>query len=103
MGCGPAEITKAITECNGIVSDKPGYELGEKKNEKDLPVALVGKVPVLFSQDSNPKFGDRIYLSQTEPGRASTIPYGKCLGKVIDKRSELITRPTVLCSVRISF
>ena len=103
MGCGPAEITQAITECNGIVSTKPGYELGEKHNEKDLPVALVGKVPVLFAQDCNPKFGDRIYLSQTEPGKASTIPYGKCLGKVIDKRSELITRSTILCSVRISF
>lgn len=103
MGCGPEEITKAITECNGIISERPGYELGEKKDEKDLPVALVGKVPVLFAKDCNPKFGERVYLSATEPGKASTIPNGRCLGKIIDKRSELITKGTVLCSVRISF
>lgn len=103
MGCGPEEITKAITECNGIISERPGYELGEKKDEKDLPVALVGKVPVLFAKDCNPKFGERVYLSATEPGKASTIPNGRCLGKIIDKRNELINKSTILCSVRISF
>lgn len=103
MGCGAEEITQAITECNGIISERPGYELGEKKDAKDLPVALVGKVPVIFDGKCKPTFGDRIYLSQTEPGKASTIPYGKCLGKIIDKGKDLSAQGTVLCSVRISF
>jgi len=105
VGCGggDAEITQAITECNGIISDKPGYELGEKKDARDLPVALVGKVPVIFDKNCNPQFGDKIYLSSKEPGRASTIPYGKCLGKIIDKNKDLSQRSTILCSVKISF
>lgn len=105
IGCGggDAEITQAITECNGIISDKPGYELGEKKDIRDLPVALIGKVPVIFDKNCNPQFGDRIYLSSKEPGRASTIPYGKCLGKIIDKNKDLSQRSTILCSVKISF
>lgn len=103
MGCGSAEITQAITECNGIISERPGYELGEKKDAKDLPVALVGKVPVIFDGKCKPTFGDRVYLSQTEPGKASTIAYGKCLGKIIDKGKDLGSQGTVLCSVRISF
>ena len=103
MGCGAEEITKAITECNGIVSEKPGYELGEKHDEKDLPVALVGKVPVIFDKACNPKFGDRVYLSQVEPGKASNVPYGQCLGKIIDKHNDLALKGTILCSVRISF
>lgn len=103
VGCGPNEITKAVTECNGIISYKPGYELGEKKDERDLPVALVGKVPVLFDRACMPKFGDRIYLSKVEPGKASNIPFGQCLGKIIDKAEDLSKKSTILCSVRISF
>lgn len=103
IGSGHAEITEAKTECNGIISTKPGYELGEKKDGYDLPVALIGKVPVLFADDCTPAFGERIYLSKTMPGRASTTPNGKCLGKVIDKRDNLDQTHTVLCSVRIDF
>ena len=103
IGDGLAEITLATIECNGIISTKPGYELGEKNDEYDLPVALVGKVPVLFAKDCMPKFGDRIYLSKTEPGKASTTPYGNCLGKIIDKRDDLHKFNTLMCSVRINF
>lgn len=103
VGCGPDEITKATTECNGIISERPGYELGEKKDERDLPVALVGKVPVIFDKHCQPRFGDRVYLSQVEPGKASTTPFGKCLGKIIDKANDLTLKGTILCSVRISF
>ena len=85
IGAGLKEITEAKTECNGIISTKPGYQLGEKKDKLYLPVALVGKVPVLFAQDCVPHFGDRIYLSKNNPGKASIIPFGKCLGKIIDK------------------
>lgn len=103
IGSGIAEITEAKTDCNGIVSDKPGYTLGEKLDDKDLPVALIGKVPVRFSTDCDPRFGDRIYLSKTEAGKASTIPNGRCLGKVIDRGEDLNRQPTILCSVKISF
>lgn len=103
IGDGIKEITIARTECNGIVSTKPGYQLGEKRSEYDLPIALVGKVPVLFANDCMPKFGDRIYLSKTEPGKASTIPFGNCLGKIIDKDKTLDQKQLIMCSIRINF
>ena len=103
IGAGLKEITEAKVECNGIISTKPGYQLGEKNNEYDLPVALVGKVPVLFDGECMPKFGDRIYLSSVLPGRASTVPNGKCLGKIIDKNKNLDRMSTIMCSVRIDF
>lgn len=103
IGAGPEEITIARQICNGIISDKPGYILGDQLSELDLPVALIGKVPVLFAKDCDPCFGDRIYLSKTEPGRASVIPNGKCLGKIIDKGKDLNRQPTILCSIRLSF
>ena len=103
IGSGIHEITEAKTECNGIISTKPGYQLGEKKDSLDLPVALIGKVPVLFAEDCIPTFGDRIYLSKTTPGKASTIPFGKCLGKIIDKDDHLDQKTTIMCSVRIEF
>ncbi len=101
IGSGPAEITLARGECNGIISEYPGYELGEKKDEKDLLVALVGRVNVLFDGLCSPKFGDKIYLSAITPGRASTIPNGSCLGKIIDKSPE--GKIKIMCSVRINF
>lgn len=103
FGAGIQEITEAKTECNGIVSTKPGYQLGEKIDELDLPVALCGRVPVLFAQDCVPQFGDRIYLSKTTPGRASTVPNGKCLGKIIDKSEHLDQKLSIMCVVRIEF
>lgn len=101
IGSGPAEITLARGECNGIISEYPGYELGDKKDEKDLLVALVGRVEVLFDGLCSPKFGDKFYLSAITPGRASTIPNGNCLGKIIDKSPE--GKIKIMCSVRINF
>ena len=104
MGSGEKEITIASKECNGVISDKPGYELGEKLTANHLPVALIGKVPVIFDNRCVPHFGDRIYLSRYEDGKASTENNGFCLGKVIDKRPNLEEhRNNVLCSIRISF
>ena len=103
IGSGTAEITLAKNECNGIISTKPGFELGNKKSAFDLPVALIGKVPVLFADDCIPTFGDRIYLSKNVPGRASTVPFGRCLGKIIDKREHLDQVNNILCSIRIQF
>ncbi len=103
IGDGRAEITQAYEECNGIVSTAPGYELGNRESKLDLPIALVGKVPVRFAHDCKPVFGARVYLSKTSPGKASTVPYGKCLGKIIDKNTNLDQLDTIVCSVRISF
>lgn len=103
IGSGAEEVTEARIECNGIVSSQPGYELGVKESPFDLPIALVGKVPVLFAPDCLPKFGDRVYLSKTCPGRASNIPYGECLGKIIDKRDNLDQVNSIMCSIRIAF
>ena len=101
FGRGLKEISLAITECNGIISSKPGYQLGEKKTDLHLPVALTGRIPVLMDGNCMPKFGDKIYLSQIRPGYASTIPYGKCLGKIIDHNPG--TSKLVECVVRIDF
>lgn len=103
VGDGHEEITIAKTECNGIISTKPGYELGNKESSFDLPLALIGKVPVLFAPDCLPRFGDRVYLSKNHPGKASNIPFGKCLGKIIDKRPNLDQVNSIMCSVRIAF
>ena len=101
MGKGIKEISQAVTECNGVISTNPGYQLGEKKSELYLPVALVGRVPVMFDGNCMPKFGDRIYLSKVKPGCASTIENGKCLGKVIQK--DIKASRLIECSIRIDF
>ena len=45
FGDGEKEITKAQFEADGVISTKPGLQLGSKKNENYLPVALTGRVP----------------------------------------------------------
>ncbi|MBR2239980.1 MAG: hypothetical protein IKO49_01985 [Bacilli bacterium] len=101
FGKGINEISIADYECNGIISSKPGYQLGEKRSELDLPVALVGRVPVMFDGNCFPHFGDKIYLSKVKKGCASTVENGKCLGKVIDK--SIGTKNLIECVVRIDF
>lgn len=101
MGAGEKEITLAVNECNGIISEKPGYQLGTKKSEHSLPVALVGRVFVKLDGECFAKFGDKIYLSKVKPGYASTVENGKCLGKIIQKNAEKLRY--VECSVRIDF
>lgn len=101
MGKGLKEISIATDECNGIISTNPGYQLGEKKSDLHLPVALVGRVPVLFDGHCMPKFGDRIYLSKIKKGCASTVENGRCLGKIIAK--SFGTSKLIECAVRIDF
>ena len=101
FGKGIREITKAVDECDGVISTNPGYQLGEKRSKYHLPVALVGRVPVLMDGACLPKFGDKIYLSKFKKGCASTVPNGKCLGKIIAK--DFGTANLVECVVRIDF
>lgn len=98
---GLKEITIAETECDAIISTNPGFELGDKKNDNWLPVALVGRTPVLFDGNCMPRKFDKIYLSKIKKGCASTVPNGKCLGRIIGNMvgsSRLIE-----CVVRIDF
>ena len=101
FGKGINEISIATTECNGIISSKPGYQLGEKTSDLDQLVALTGRIPVLFDGNCMPNFGDKIYLSRIRPGCASTIENGKCLGKVITHNPG--TSKLIECVVRIVF
>jgi hypothetical protein len=101
FGAGAAEITVASTECDGVISEKPGFILGEQKSELDLPVALAGRVPVLFDGQCSVHCGDKIYLSRIMPGRASTIVNGKCIGRVIDSAPE--GKEKIMCVVKINF
>ena len=101
FGAGTKEISKAQFEADGVISSKPGLQLGEKKNENYLPVALVGRVPVLMDGNSINYFGDKIYLSRIKPGTASTVKNGKCIGKIIDKDPG--TKRLVECVIRIDF
>ena len=98
---GIKEITIAKNECNGIVSTNPGFELGNKLSDMHLPIALVGRVPVLFDGNCMPKFGDKIYLSKVVPGRASTVQNGNCLGKIVAKNFG--TNRLIECIIRIDF
>ena len=99
---GLKEITAATEECDAIISTKPGFELGNKLNDNWLPVALVGRTPVLFDGNCFPHFGDKIYLSKVKKGCASTVQNGKCLGKVIAKSFSASSR-LIECVVRIDF
>ena len=101
MGSGEKEISIAVNECNGVISEKPGYQLGTKKNDHYLPVALAGRVRVRLDGNCMAKFGDKIYLSKIKHGCASTVENGKCLGKIIQK--DFDNNGLVECSVRIDF
>lgn len=100
MGKGLKEISIATEEADGVISDKPGFILGKKRTDTHLPVALVGRTPVLFDGHCIPKFGDKIYLSTFIPGRASTIKHGKCIGKIIDRACR---GSKLECVVKLSF
>ncbi len=101
FGKGIKEISIADKECNGIISSHPGYELGMPTTETSLPVALTGRVPVLFDGNCIVRFGDKVYLSKIKPGCASTVENGKCIGKVIAKNFG--TTKLIECVVRIDF
>lgn len=98
---GDKEITAATLECNGVISSKPGYMLGQIKSDRSLPVALCGRVPVLFAGDCLPKTGDKVYLSSTKPGYASTIPNGPAIGKII--QHDFGTSRLIECVVKLTF
>ena len=98
---GEKEITAAITEVNGVISSKPGYLLGKKNSDNTLPVALCGRVPVLFDGNCLPKHGDKVYLSTIKHGYESTIPNGQAIGKIIE--IDFGTKKLLECVVKITF
>jgi hypothetical protein len=68
------EVRKALPGENviGVISTSPGLVLGQKEGSKNqLPVALVGKVPVKASTENGIILkGDPLTLSPTKPGIA---------------------------------
>ena len=101
FGKGLKEISIATEEANGVISSNPGYQLGQKKNDRWLPVALTGRVPVMMDGACMPKFGDKIYLSKVRKGCASTIENGKPIGKIIARNFG--TSKLVECVVKLVF
>lgn len=101
FGEGDKEITAASTECNGVISTNPGYQLGERKNDNYQLVALCGRVPVRFDGKCKVNKGDKVYLSKLVRGCASTVPNGKAIGKVIEPHPGTMTK--LECVVKIDF
>lgn len=101
FGKGPKEISIATEEVNGVISTKPGYELGNKASDLHLPVVLAGRAPVLMDGQCMPRFGDKIYLSKVKKGCASTVENGKCIGKIISKNFS--TARLVECVLKVEF
>ena len=62
---GGKDITIANINCNGVISDKPGYLL-DSELEDSQPVALVGKTPIRIL--GKVKKFDRIVLDPEHPG-----------------------------------
>lgn len=62
---GEKDITIAKINCNGVISDKPGYLL-DSKLEDSQPIALAGKIPIRVIGKIK-KF-DRIVLDTEHPG-----------------------------------
>lgn len=101
FGQGEHEFSAATYEAHGVVSTKPGYILGEHKNELDQLIALTGRVPVIFDGLCLPTKGQKFYLSKYKKGCASTVENGKPLGIIIDKHPNSSRK--IECVVRIEF
>jgi hypothetical protein len=85
--------------CNGVISDKPGYLLDEGL-EESLPVALVGKTPVRVIGKIQ-KF-DRIVLSPVSGvAKAQTTSDEKVVGIALES-SDIEEEKLVKCVVKIS-
>jgi hypothetical protein len=86
------------TKVAGIVSTEPGHFIGDESitdpNEKTLPLALSGRVPVKVTDENGPiSIGDLLTTSST-PGHAMKCPIEtneqklKCMGAIVGKALE---------------
>src|SRR3989338_7939096 len=69
----PVAIKKAdgTSTTLGVISTAPGVTMNDPYDHINPPVALVGRVPVKFSEENGPvTWGDRLAISKTLPGYA---------------------------------
>lgn len=96
---GKKDITIADTNCNGVISEKPGYLL-DYKLEDSQPVALVGKTPIRVLGKIN-KF-DRIVLSTTPGiGKAQTTSDETSIAIALES-SDIEEEKLVLCVTKFN-
>ncbi|MEM5799561.1 MAG: hypothetical protein QXZ43_02765 [Candidatus Aenigmatarchaeota archaeon] len=75
----------------GVVSVSPGIAIGNKENENDVPIALIGRVPVKVSAENGViKIGDPLTLSEKYPGVATkSNKEEKIIGYALNEYSDL--------------
>ena len=97
---GEKDITVATINCNGVISDKPGYILdSDLKNSQ--PVALVGKTPIRVLGKVN-RF-DRIVLDPEHPGlgKVQTTSDEKVIAIVLKANSD-VNEKLVMCVTKFN-
>lgn len=97
---GEKDITVAKVNCNGVISDKPGYLL-DSDLENAQPVALVGKTPIRIL--GKVKKFDRIVLDCENPGigKVQTTSDEKVIGIALEA-SEIEEEKLVLCVTKFN-
>lgn len=97
---GEKDITVATINCNGVISDKPGYILdSDLKNGQ--PVALVGKTPIRVLGKVN-RF-DRIVLDPEHPGlgKVQTTSDEKVIAIALKANSD-VNEKLVMCVTKFN-
>lgn len=86
---GSKEVTLATTECNLVVSTKPGVILNKSKKDGIWVLcALAGRVPLKV--DCRVHKADKLYLSYNNEGYASNITNGRCIGIALEDGDKLV-------------
>lgn len=97
---GKKDITVAKVNCNGVISDKPGFIL-DSDLENAQPVALVGKTPIRIL--GKVKKFDRIVLDPQNPGigKVQTTSDEKVIAIALEA-SEIEEEKLVLCVTKFN-
>lgn len=97
---GEKDITVAKVNCNGVISDKPGFIL-DSDLENAQPVALVGKTPIRIL--GKVKKFDRIVLDPQNPGigKVQTTSDEKVIAIALEA-SEIEEEKLVLCVTKFN-
>lgn len=97
---GEKDITIAKVNCNGVISDKPGYVL-DSELEDAQPVALVGKTPLRVL--GKVKKFDRIVLDPENPGIGKVqVTSDEKIIAVALEASEIEEEKLVLCVTKFN-
>ena len=73
----------------GVVSTKPGFTLSEEGSEADVPMALLGTVPVKATTENGPIAPGDLLTTSSKPGYVMVCnDTTKCTGSLIGKSLE---------------